>query len=61
MENLKKLENFEIFTYIHGLRKFFEEGGGLRTPGLGWVEGVKIPPGHPRWVRRPFRGGVAQF
>ena len=46
-ESVKKLENFEVFTYT-GYKKNFEERGGLRTLGLGFLEGlVKTPPAHP--------------
>ena len=52
-ENVKKLENFEISTYM-GEKKFsrvqnFSRGGeGLRTLQLQFSEGgVKTPPAHP--------------
>ena len=53
-ENVKKLENFEISTYLGEKKifegsKFFEGGGGLRTLRLRFLErgGVKTPPAHP--------------
>ena len=52
-ENVKKLENFEISTYLgekifSRVKDFSRGGGGLRTLRLQFSEGgVKTPPAHP--------------
>ena len=52
-ENVKKLENFEISTYLgeknfSRVQNFLRGGGGLRTLRLRFLEGgVKTPPAHP--------------
>ena len=55
------MENFEISTYLSEkifsrVQNFSRGGRGLRTLRLRFLErGVKTPPAHPWWVRRPFK------
>ena len=53
-ENVKKLENLEISSYLgekffSRVKNFWRGGGGLRTLQLRFLEGgVKTPTAHPR-------------